>query len=217
LDPGWSINALLNSESHPAVVSRYDASGQPAELTGLDRSGATTWTRQLSPGSDVSVVHSSNGVPGAEDNGPGATDLLAIVSTSELTIIDAGSGATRWSAPATRCGLTARAGGSTPLVTVYLDTEHDAVIVVHDTTKTCTFTASTGAPQPVPDVPNGSTLLFGPANTYVFSNPPSGDLTAYDRQTGTKLWSSSATGTVGWFFAGGYLVSLRDDRLTALG
>jgi outer membrane protein assembly factor BamB len=150
-------------------------------------------------------------------NYPGASDLIAVVSTSELTILDSTSGTERWSASTTRCGLTNRVAGSSPLVTVFVDPGHDTLTVVHDGTGTCTFTASTGAPQPLPDLPSGSGLLFGADNVYVFSIPPSGDLTAFDRQSGTKLWSSTTTNPGSWFFAGGYLVRLNGDQLAAVG
>ncbi|MDR6972021.1 PQQ-binding-like beta-propeller repeat protein [Leifsonia shinshuensis] len=218
LDPFvWSANASLDTESHPAVVTKSDASGRPSELTGLDSSGGTTWTRQLPPDSDVYVVHSMTGTPGADTTSLGATDLIAAVSTSEVTIIDSSSGAVRWSAPATRCGLKAVAGQSSPLVTVFLDAEKHAIIVQHDGTGTCTFAAATGAPQPLPDVGSGVGLLFGPENTYVLSAPPNGGITAYYRKSGTKLWTSTASAPGYVFFAGGYLVRLEGDRLEALG
>lgn len=217
LDSGWSINAFLNTEIHPAIVSGNSASGQAAELSGLDASGGTTWTRQLPPASDVRVVQPLTGTPGADVTAMGATDLIAIVSTSEVTIVDSASGAARWSVPAARCGLALHVGQSSPGAMVYLDAEHDAIIVQHDGTETCTFAASTGAPQPVPDVPSGSGLFFGPENTYVFPNEPSGDLIAYDRESGAKLWSSTAPNPGSWFFAGGYLVRLDGDRLMSAG
>jgi outer membrane protein assembly factor BamB len=216
LDPGPSAIALIQTDSHPAVISQYTA-GQPTELTGLDRSGQATWTRRLPPGSDVRAVSTSSSVPGTDVNYPGASDLIAVVSTSELTILDSTSGTERWSASTTRCGLTNRVAGSSPLVTVFVDPGHDTLTVVHDGTGTCTFTASTGAPQPLPDLPSGSGLLFGADNAYVFSIPPSGDLTAFDRQRGTKLWSSTTTNPGSWFFAGGYLVRLNGDQLAAVG
>lgn len=216
LDSGWSINAFLNTETHPAVVSKYDASGLPVELTGLDSSGGTTWVKQLPADSDTFVVRSLTGTPGADTRYSGATDLIAVVSTSELTIIDSSSGTALWTAAATRCGLVTGAGRPAPLVTVYLDSEHDAIIVQHDGTETCTFAASTGASRPLPDVPSGSSLFFGPENTYVFSNKPTGDLVAYDRQSGAKLWSSTVY-PGSWSFAGGYLVRLDGDRLTPAG
>ncbi|MFP3464305.1 PQQ-binding-like beta-propeller repeat protein [Leifsonia sp. SIMBA_070] len=216
LDPGPSAIALIQTDSHPAVISQYTA-GQPTELTGLDRSGQATWTRRLPPGSDVRAVSTSTSVPGTDVNYPGASDLIAVVSTSGMTILESASGTERWSASTARCGLTDRVAGSSPLVTVFLDPEHDTLTVVHDGTGTCTFTASTGAPRPLPDLPSGSALFFGPDNTYVFTNEPSGDLTAFDRQTGTKLWSSTATNPGSWFFAGGYLVRLNGDQLTAVG
>jgi hypothetical protein len=222
LDPGWSANALVYTETHPAVVSRY-SSGQPVELTGLDPSGGTTWTRQVPPDSAVVAVRSSAGVAGADSNIDAPTDLIAVVSTTELTILDADSGAARWSVSTARCGLAPGTLGSAPtLGTVLLDTVHDAIIIVHDGTSTCTFSASTGAPQPVPDVTGESSFLFGPANTYAPSFS-SGDLTAYDRQTGTKLWTSTSPPTPAstnprwWVFAGGYLVNLAGDRVTAAG
>ncbi|SEB02838.1 outer membrane protein assembly factor BamB family protein [Leifsonia sp. 21MFCrub1.1] len=217
LDPGPNVGALIQTDSHPAAISQYDSTGQPTELTGLDRSGQPTWTRQLPPGSDIQAVSTSTGVAGAVAGYPGASDLIAVVSTSELTILDSASGTERWSASAARCGLTNRVAGFSPFVDVFLDPEHDTLTVVHDGTGTCTFTASTGAPRPLPDLPNGSALFFGPDNAYVFTNEPSGDLAAFDRQTGTKLWSSTAANPGSWSFAGGYLVRLKGDQLSAVG
>ena len=215
LDPGWSANALLDTASHAAVVSQYD-SGKPVELTGLDRSGGTTWVTRLAPDSAVHVVQALTGTPGADVIDTDATDLIAVVSTSQVTILDSRSGTARWSVPAARCGFTVEAGQSLTLVGVFLDAEHDAIIIRHGGTGTCTFSASTGAPQPVPDVPSGESLLFGPENTYVFSFPPT-TITAYDRQTGTELWRMSATDPGSCFFAGGYLIRVSGDRLTAVG
>jgi outer membrane protein assembly factor BamB len=216
LDPGPSATALIQTDSHPAVISQY-AAGQPVELTGLDRSGQTTWTRRLPPDSDVRVVGTSTSVPGLDPNYPGASDLIAVVSTSEMTILDSVSGTERWSASTARCGLTNRVAGSSPSVTVFLDPEHDTLTVVHDGTGTCTFAASTGDPRPLPDLPSGWTLFFGPDNAYVVSPSPSGSVTAVDRQTGTKLWTSTAANTGSMLFAGGYLVLLDGDRLSSVG
>ncbi|ANF32768.1 hypothetical protein A0130_14840 [Leifsonia xyli] len=216
LDPAPSAIALIQTDSHPAAISQW-AAGQPTELTGLDRSGQATWTRRLPPGSDVRAVSTSTGVPGTEVNRSGASDLIAVVSTSDMTIVDSASGGELWSASVARCGMTNRVAGSSPLVSVFLDPEHDTLTVVHDGTGTCTFTASTGEPRPLPDLPSGSSVFFGPDNAYVFPNEPSGDLTAADRQTGTTLWTSTARDSSSWFFAGGYLVRLNGDRLTAVG
>lgn len=216
LDPQPGAIWRIQTDSHPVVISQYTA-GQPTELTGLDRSGQATWSRRLPPGSDVWAVSTSTGVPGTDVSYPAASDLIAVVSTAELTILDSASGTERWSTSTARCGLTNRVAGSSPLVTVFLDPEHDTLTVVHDGTGTCTFRASTGAPWPLPDLPSGSSLFFGPDNAYVFTNEPSGDLTAVDRQTGTKLWSSTAKSSDSWFFAGGYLVRLNGDQLTGVG
>ncbi|MEY9952908.1 PQQ-binding-like beta-propeller repeat protein [Leifsonia sp. EB34] len=220
LDPGWSNNALVRTAPHLAVVTAYD-SGRPTVLSGLDASGGTTWTRQLPPDADVRAVHSLAGVPGGDVNNPAVTDLIAVITSSELTLLDAGSGEARWSAPATRCGLTGSPGLGWVVTDAFLDPAHDTFTLVHDSAKTCTFAASTGAPHPVPDVPSGTIMFFGPANTYVTSLlPPNLVLTAYDRQSGSKLWSTTTRDSgrfAVWSFAGGYLVRLDGDRLEGLG
>ncbi|MFE4470899.1 hypothetical protein ACFRFH_18975 [Leifsonia sp. NPDC056824] len=216
LDSGWNDSSLIQGASTRVAMSGYDSVGHPSLLTGLDPSGGSIWTKQLPPTAYVVPVHAMDGVAGADVTYPTASDLLAVLSGSDFTVVDAASGTTRWSASAARCGLDS--SRPMPLTEVVLDAAHDDLIVVIGTTKTCTFAASTGAPHPLPDVPSGTGtgLLFGPANTYAVA-PQSNEstITAFDRQSGAELWRMNYPG--GAYFAGGYLVTLTGHRLTGLG
>ncbi|MFF1875892.1 hypothetical protein, partial [Kitasatospora herbaricolor] len=153
--------------------------------------------------------------PGTKSENTG-TGLIVLNSTDSLTLVDGTTGATRWTADMARCGFTATVSGTAPRVDAGLDDVHDTLVLVQDL-KTSTFSASTGAAHPVPDLPAAMWLLLGPSNSYALSSGATSSLHAYDRESGRSLGSVTKARNGSWYFAGGYLVFWSGTRLDSVG
>lgn len=220
LDSGWDATSILTTASTNVLLPPY-AAGTNAALTGLSSSGAPTWTA-THPGSEVRVVDAIGATPGRSSESTMKTDLLAQYSTTEMSLIDATTGETRWSTDISRCAITPSATGFVPVQQVVFDSAADRIIIVvfRDDgvgSRTCGLDASTGAAAPLPDVPTPRSLLFGPSLTYAVSPWSATEIRAFDRRTGAELWQYAPEAIGQWLFAGGYLVHLENDRVSGIG
>lgn len=220
LDSGWDATSIVTTASTNVLLPPYVA-GADAILTGLSSSGTPTWTA-THPGSEVRVVDAIGSTPGRSSGSTMKTDLLAQYSTTEMSLIDAATGESRWTTDISRCAVTRAQWGSVPVQQVVLDSSADRLIIViagEDGTgaRTCGLRASSGEPAPLPDVPASGGLMFGPSHTYALSPWPATGIRAFDRRTGAELWQDSPEATGQWLFAGGYLVHLENDRVSGIG
>lgn len=217
LDPDVPAGDFLFPPGPPVVLSDYIGTSAPRTVTGLDTSGKPNWTLHNPSGATVTEVQSlTSGTVGVASANAG-TGLLALTSVHTLSVIDGSTGQQLWSADATRCGYTSTPWAISPRVAAYLNSTQDELMLVLDG-KTCTFSASTGEPHPLPDLHGSAPVGFGPGVTYLRPRLYyEGPVQAYDRETGEALWTANVPDFEQVKFAGGYLVSWKGTHVESMG
>jgi outer membrane protein assembly factor BamB len=145
---------------------------------------------------------------------PAGTGLLAAVTPGTMQVFDDATGALRWSADITHCGVTENS-----YRVPYLFDDLDAIVLDLGEGRTCALDAESGAPKPIPDTPSdGSPVIFGGSVDYVgpqWAEDSTGS--AYDRESGEQLWSTPTRQEERWYFAGGVLIRQRGLHIEPLG
>lgn len=207
---------FLLAQAVTVALTDYRGFDQPGTLTGLDDSGTPAWTVTTPEGAGTDEVLSVSGsAPGKEVTYAG-TGLIALVSRDSVTLVDGATGSQRWQASAAHCGFTVTPPATVSTTWAYLDEAADRLIV-ESLDGTCSFSASTGAPDPIPDISAQNQLAYGPHNTYVFPFGDASEATAYDRASGRQLWKASGAPGDRWMFAGGYLVRFAGTHVESAG
>ena len=184
-----------------------------SQLSAYSPAGQLLWSRPLAEGSSVSPAYSPGTTPGLV-NGYRMPDTgeLFILDPSSLTLIDQTTGEVRWTIPTPACMR-----GDYDTKVGVLDVRRDAFLLPSSEPE-CAVSHSTGQSVEAPSLPNDR--FSGPIGlthryTYAFGADDPGS--AYDLQTGDRLWTRERHDYDSWSFDGGYLVSHHRNHIESIG
>lgn len=213
------LNLRTGTLSTPVEANNVQAGSQilygtsASRLSAYGADGQVLWSRPLAEGSYVYAVSSPGTMPGFV-NGYRMNDTgeLLVVDDKSLAAIDQTTGDVRWTTPKPGCMQ-----GSYETIRGVLDVRRD-VFLLPSSQAMCAVSHDTGASVDAPALPGEG--VWGPIGlTHRYSYPFGADDpgSAYDLQTGNRLWTRERHDYDAWSFDGGYLVSKNGNHVESIG